>query len=247
MVDYRKRCYEVFVSKHWKNIHKLSKKEYELYSKTRRMLFKNILPCDKSARILDVACGAGLFLYFLKKEGYNNVRGIDLSEEQINVARKAGIENIEQADLFNYLPNNPNVFDLIIANDIIEHLRKDEIISFLDLVYASLKTGGKAIVSTPNVSSLFGAGLAYIDFTHETGFTPESISQVMGICNFTDIKIYGEGPVNHDFKSSIRVFLWSIAKIIQKCYLLLERGTGRDCWNQYYIFEPRMFAVGIKK
>lgn len=247
MTDYRKRCYDAFVSTHWKNMHSMSRGEYELYSKVSRKLFKYILPADKSAAILDIGCGVGHFLYFLQKEGYSNARGIDRSAQQLGAAKKMGIKNLEEADIFDYLSKHPNTFDFAAANDIIEHLHKEEAMRLLDLIYLSLRPSGKVIVSTFNAASLFGADIVYIDFTHEIGFTPESISQVLSVCGFGDIAVYGEGPVIRDIRSTIRAFLWAIVKKLIKVYLLIERGTGRGYWKRIEIFESRMFAVGIKK
>ena len=247
MAEYRERCYKSFVSTHWVYTHSLSKDEYELLVKIYRERFKNILPRDKSAQIVDIACGAGHFLYFLQKEGYVNTLGIDMSDEQLAIAKKAGVVNIEKGDLFDFLKRNPGKFDVIIANDIIEHLYKDEVLDFLDTIYASLKPNRLVIIATLNAASLFGSNFIYIDFTHEVGFTPESLMQVMRLCNFMNVNVYGETPIIHDIRSFIRAVLWSIVKGIIKIYTVIERGTGRELWKNENIFEPRIFAVGKKK
>ncbi|MDD5439062.1 MAG: class I SAM-dependent methyltransferase [Candidatus Omnitrophica bacterium] len=247
MEEYRKRCYESFVSKHWAYTHSMSKEEYELYYRICLKRFKNVLPDNKAAKIIDVACGSGHFLYFLQKAGYKNTKGIDLSAEQLAVANKMGVQNLEQVDLFEYLAKHPATFDVIIANDIIEHFYKDEILKFLDALYAALKPGGMVVIATLNASSLFGANGMYIDFTHEVGFTPESFMHVMRVCNFEDVKTYGESPVVYDLRSGIRASLWWLMQKVVKAYLDIERGRGRNLWKRIDIFESRMFAVGRKK
>jgi hypothetical protein len=117
---------------------------------------------------------------------------------------------------------------------------------FLDLIYGSLKPGGKVLIGTLNSSSLFGAAIVYIDFTHETGFTPSSLTQVLEVCGFEDIEIQGEGPVSHNIRSLIRVVLLKIIIWILKGYLVIESGTGRGLWKQNTIFEPKMFALAGK-
>ena len=155
-MNYRERCYQTYVSTKWQYTHSLTKKEYNLFSKVSEKRFKGILPEDKDAKIIDAACGTGHFLYFLQKEGYTNTLGIDLSEEQLEMAAKMGVENLQKADLFEYLPQHPQNFDMIAANDIIEHLKKDEVLKLLDLIYQSLKPGGQALIATLNTQSLFG-------------------------------------------------------------------------------------------
>jgi len=246
MFEYRKRMYDNFVSKHWTYTHSLSDKEYELLHRTSRKRFAGILPQDKNAKIADLACGSGHFLYFLDKEGYKNISGIDISPEQIKAAETKGIKNIKVGDIFGFLPEHKAEFDVIIANDIIEHFLKDEILHFLDLIYGALKPGGIAIISTMNSSSLFGSNVTFIDFTHETGLTPESLKQVMRVCNFEPV-VYGEKPVIYGFKSAARACLWWIMDKVLRMLYIIERGTGSGVWKTDYIFEPRMFAVGRKK
>lgn len=244
-MDYRKRCYDAY-NLQWNQIHTLSKDEFELYAKVAKKRYLPFLPSDKSSQIIDVACGAGHFLYFLKKENYTNIKGIDLSKTQIENARAIGITEVEEANLFEYLPLYPEKYDMIIANDIIEHLTKDEVFKFLDTIHISLKPGGKILISTLNASSFSGNHLLYIDFTHEVSFTITSFIQVLRICGFENVKVYGNSPVVHDFKSLIHSILWNVRKKILGFYHLLEFGTGRGLWKFPVIFEPTMFAIGEK-
>jgi len=244
--DYRTRCYDVYMSEHWKYSHSFSKEAYDFFSKISSKRFKKVLPTDKNIKILDVACGNGYFLYFLQKQGYVNSTGIDLGHEQLESAHKAGVKNLIKTDLFEYLPEHLQSFDLIVANDIIEHLKKDEVLKFLDCIYASLKPNGKVLLATVNAESLFGCKAMFVDFTHEQIFTPISLSQVMRVCGFKDVVVYGEKPVIHDLKSAIRSVLWRGLRKLLKIYTAIENGTGRGVWKQSGIFESRMFVVGKK-
>lgn len=242
---YRKRCYRAY-NLHFEQVHSFSREEFDFYAKVAKKRFGKFLPTSKDAKILDVACGTGHFLYFLMKEGYKNVLGIDISESQLEIARKMGIKNVERADLFEYLPKHPEEYDMIVANDIIEHLKKDEVFNFLDNIWNALKPEGKLILSTLNASTLFGSHGRYIDFTHEVSFTPESIYEVLTITGFKNIEIYGEGPVIHDLRSFIRAVLWRFVKVILKGYLIIEKGTGRGLWKHRVILESRLFTVAKK-
>lgn len=246
-LNYRDRCYRSFVSKHWESTHALSREEFDHVRRIYREKFNPFLPEDKSSSILDVACGAGHFLYYLQNEGYINAQGIDLSEEQLTVAGKMGVKNLETANLFDYLPKVPTSFEMIVGSDIIEHLKKEEVLHFLDLIYRALKNNGTVLILAPNASSLFGANMVYIDFTHETSFTPVSLTQVLRICDYKDVKVYGDAPVAYDWRSGLRSILWRMTRNFLRLYLAIERGTGRNLWKQSLIFEPRIFAVARKR
>jgi SAM-dependent methyltransferase len=244
-MDYRERCYKHFVSKHWKYIHVLSKEEYDFHSKLYAKTFLKHMPEDKNAAIMDVACGAGHFMYFLKKMGYQNVVGIDISTEQLDLAKQMGVSTVEEADLFTYLPEHAGQYDMILGNDIIEHLNKDEVLQLLDAMFLALKPDGKILISTENAASLFGASRVFIDFTHEQGFTPISLTQVLRVCGFDKVKVYGIGPI-HNLSSLIRVGLWKIIDRCLKFFLAIECGLGRGLKKREIILEPRMFAKAKK-
>ena len=245
-MDYRKRMYDAYVSTHWQYFHSSTIKEYEHVRKIYRQRFSKFLPVDKDAKIIDVACGAGQFLHFLQKEGYRQAQGIDASQEAIVVAKRMGVENIEMGDLFQILPLCKEEFDFISANDIIEHVKKDETLEFLGLIYAALKPGGTVSMTTDNAGSLFASRRVFMDFTHEVGFTLESLRQVFRVVGFEDVAVYGEEPVAHSLGSAARAIVWKLVKIIMKSYLLIEGSIGFGLWKREVILEPRMFVVGRK-
>lgn len=246
--DYRQRCYQNYVETRWSQTHSLKKQEYTLLSKIYKKRFLPELPQHKEAKILDLACGAGHWLYFLQKEGYHNSWGIDISRDQLRLASKIGVKNLKQADAFSFLQNKKEEFDFISANDFIEHLNKQEILALLDLVYTALKPGGKILIMTVNVGApLLGPKSGFIDFTHETMFTPESLAQIMLVCGFSQVKVKGDSPIIYDFKSSLRASLWWLTTRLLKLYMVIARGTGRGLWKTNDIYEYRIYALGQKE
>lgn len=245
-MDYRKRMYDAYVSTHLKHIPSLTDRGYEHLAKVSRCRLTPFLPEDKDARIIDLACGSGHFLYFFQKKGYSQAQGIDISQEQVDLARRMGVRNVEVGDLFEVLPLCKEEFDFILASHIIEHLRKDEILEFLDLVYAALKPGACALVRTLNAAALFGARVASIDFTHETAFTLESLSQIFHVAGFECVEVYGEEPVVHSLGSAVRAILWKLVKATMKAYLLIDGSIGFGIWKTRVILEPLIFVVGRK-
>jgi len=244
--DYRSRIYDSYFSTHWRYFHSDDPREYELSAKVLKKRLGAILPKNKQARVIDVAFGGGHFLYFLQKEGYTNASGIDLSGEMVQFASRMGIKNVRRANFLQFLPRHKGKFDMIVANDVIEHLTKEEVMQFLDAIHAALVPGGRVLISTLNNQCLFGSRIRYIDFTHETGFTPISIAQIMRVTGFQGMRVFGEKPVAHDIRSAIRTALWDVVDKLFRCYMVIERGTGRGFKKYRDIFEPRLFAVGEK-
>lgn len=186
-----------------------------------------LLPADRAAAILDIGCGSGELVELMSQAGYRRVSGVDLSEEQVAIARGRGISGVAQADLFNHLDSLDEPLDAIVAVDVLEHLEKAEIVRALRLICATLRPGGRVIVRVPNAQSPFGGRFRYGDFTHATSFTQHSISQVLLATGFSDIEIRPADPVVHGVLSAIRLGLWKLVATGYKFALAVETGLLR--------------------
>lgn len=54
--------------------------------------YRDLLPPDTGARILEIGCGAGQLLYYIRNEGYKNIEGADIGDAQIKLLEKMGIK-----------------------------------------------------------------------------------------------------------------------------------------------------------
>ena len=111
----------------------------------------------KTSQVLEIGCGLGSFLYFLQQYGFVNYSAIDLSEECVSSCIDMGLgsqANLERADAFDFLKNSPKKFDVIVMNDVIEHIEKEKIVEMLKLIYVSLADGGRLIIKVVNSSNV---------------------------------------------------------------------------------------------
>jgi 2-polyprenyl-3-methyl-5-hydroxy-6-metoxy-1,4-benzoquinol methylase len=203
-------------------------KQAELYAKAYRWYLRGWLPESKDAEIVDLGCGQGKFLYFLKKQGYKNIRGIDLSPDQVNCARKV-TDNVERANILDCLTKQKNNnFDLITAFDVIEHFTKDEALKFLNLSFSLLKPNGRIILQTPNADSPFGTTIRYGDITHEWCYNENQLRRLLKHIGYTEIEARETEPVRsgYSIKSSIRWLMWQCLRIGLKAWNIVETGTS---------------------
>jgi trans-aconitate methyltransferase len=131
--------------------------------------------------LLEIGCGNGALLYCLREKlNFKNITGIDLSPVDIARAREK-LPDVELlcCDANDYLEQNKNVFDFIILKAVLEHIPKENILPFLCLLNESLTEQGVVIVDVPNMDWILSGHERYMDFTHEVGFTRESLGQVM--------------------------------------------------------------------
>lgn len=203
--------------------------------------FGCLIPRNKKAKILDLGCGSGVFVAWLQSEGYKSVEGVDISPEQIGAGKKYGVKNLRRGDVLAFLGDKEEVYDLISAHDLIEHFEKDRILALLELIHKALKSGGKVLISTLNAESLFSARHRYYDFTHEVGFTPHSLCQILYFTGFKHVKIFPKEPYIHGLKSAIRFLLWKAIETVIRLYLLVETGN-----NGSGVYTQTMYAVAKK-
>jgi 2-polyprenyl-3-methyl-5-hydroxy-6-metoxy-1,4-benzoquinol methylase len=155
--------------------------------------FGPLLPPDKEARILDIGCGMGLLLSFLKHQGYRNLEGFELSAEQVEACHRAGLESVVCiSDLGKELAARPGRFDAIFMTDVLEHIPKAEILPTLEAIRRSLRPGGRVVIRVPNLAAYTGPYSRYLDFTHEVGFVEKSLAQVLLIAGFTGVEMRAE-------------------------------------------------------
>jgi len=70
---------------------------------------------SKDIKIFDAGCGTGLVGIELKKIGYNNIHGADLSKKLLDLVPKGFYNNLEQIDLNKPLNKKNNIYDAVIC------------------------------------------------------------------------------------------------------------------------------------
>ncbi len=196
-----------------------------------------VLPKSKSSKILDIGCGLGQYLMALKNLGYNNLEGIDTSKEAIDWCKNNNL-NVHLIDLKDYSGSD---FDLIIMGHVLEHCKKDSIISLLSKVKNMLSDNGYLIITVPNAQSNTGCYWAYEDFTHNTIFTAGSLYFVLKSASFTTVEF-----LDPDGLENVRAFFRWPLKI-----LLLIYKTRINFWNKvtrsyFHRPSPQIFTYEVK-
>lgn len=238
MPDYRERLYARYASAVQGSGERFDVAGAERWGRAYRYYYRGWWPADRSAPVVDVACGRGWLLHLLRQLGYGDVHGVDLSPEQVALSRQV-VPGVELADAVAYLDRNRGRFALVTAIDVIEHLRKDEVLDFLDAAYAALAPGGRLVLQTPNADAPFGMQLRYGDFTHELAFGPGVLDRLLRMTGFTATEARELGPVprGYSLSSTARYALWQLLRL------------GCDAWNVIETGSPgsriytRVFAI----
>jgi SAM-dependent methyltransferase len=145
------------------------------------------------ARVLDVGCATGYLGAALAERGCR-VWGLDQDERALQSAA-AAYEEVRAIDLerTDDLPWAEGSFDVVVAADVLEHLRDP--VAVLRLLERYLAPDGRLVVSLPNVANasvrlplLFGR-FAYtdtgiLDSTHVRLYTFETARALVESCGF---------------------------------------------------------------
>lgn len=188
-----------------------------------------LLPQDRNAAVLDIGCGMGEFLYFLKRRGFQRIEGVDISSHLIEYCRAlVGCEASVISDLEDFLRARPNRYDLIYLGDVIEHFPKTTLLSTLEAICTSLKPGGCLLLRTNNAAGIQGTYSRYTSLTHEFCFNERVLRKVLETAGFAKTSIFGERLA---FRWRPKFIAWlALRKIwysILSTIYLIEIGSDR--------------------
>jgi 2-polyprenyl-3-methyl-5-hydroxy-6-metoxy-1,4-benzoquinol methylase len=208
-----------------------------------RKVIREHFPVDRKAAILDLGCGHGAFIHFIREAGYINVVGVDRSPDQVAQAKRLGIDGVREGDLMEMLQTLPDASqDVVIAFDVVEHFTKEELLPFADEVHRVLRGHGRWIIHTANGESPFAGRIRYADFTHEVAFTRTSISQLLLSSGFAQVICQEDEPVPHGLRSVVRWVLWRMIRSGLQVYIAAETGA----WNDGSIFSQNFLTLAVK-
>lgn len=210
------------------------------------MIFSLLEKAGPQAKMLDLGCDDGTWSLALKeKTGAGEIYGVDVVDQRIEEAENKGVKAVK-ADLNHNFPFRDNFFDVVHADQVIEHITALD--NFVSETYRVLKPGGYTIISTENGSSwhnIFAAIMGWQPFsssnisskrsvgnplaihrdkeidlsswTHKTIFNYRGLKEFFEVHGFKNAKIAGAGY--HPFPASFgRIDPRHSHFITLKCY-----------------------------
>ncbi|MFC1624758.1 class I SAM-dependent methyltransferase [Patescibacteria group bacterium] len=168
---------------------------------------------DEIGHYLDLGCDDGGFTKKIAKASGSRPFGIEINEKRGVKARKRGII-VKNTDLNEKFPYKSDYFDLITADQVIEHLV--DVDSFVSEIKRVLKPKGKLVICTENLASwhnIFALMLGIQPFTgpdvsskYPVGFHPigpKNSKESMYKTNLEDLENH-KGVMT--YKSLVKLF-----------------------------------------
>ena len=216
--------------------------DYSKFASAYRRRLSGRLQVLEDWRCLDIGCGYGNFLGYLRDCGVGQYLGVDSSEAAVSVAkRQFGDEHAVCVDIFEFLSESKGSYRLISALDFVEHLKKDELFQFLELTNKVQTPGEFLLIRTPNANGLFGMAARYNDITHEVCFSTTAIADVLLRGGYQVKSIWEDTGVPRSGMQAVHWSLWQSARFVIRLLNAAETGNWGDG-----VFTRNMWVLASK-
>ena len=183
---------------------------------------------DINSRVLDVGCGDGSLLLYLKKNKRADGRGLEINQKNVQECLARGLAVIEgdaEKDLINYPDNS---FDTAILNQAIQQFYEPR-----KVLNELLRIAKKAIITIPNFGywkvrlSLLLKGTMPLTKTlpHSWYDTPNlhmsSIKDFYNLCSLDNIKVIKSISITSDKISDIKTNNLEVKNLISELGVFL--------------------------
>lgn len=214
----------------------------DYYAKIRRDLLPYV-PVLKDAKMLDVGCGAGNTLCYLKEAGIiREAVGVDFMDIPDSNQRNPLIDRFVVADLQQQqLPLPPGHFDVLLCADVLEHLNDPW--QTLHYLKQFLRADGFLLVSVPNVREFRVLGKIFLrgdfsytpsgilDKTHLRFFCKKNIAALVREAGFTLTSLtpgFMTCPLQKRRKRFSRLTLGIFDQFLAQQYIAVARKPGNE-------------------
>jgi len=233
MFNYMEEIYKNYskisnCSKDYSNINQLHH-YYELEMKR----FQKI----NNLKILEVGFGNGSFINWCESQKYN-IFGYEIDKNFYESAKKK-YKNIYFGERNSIRKTINERFDLIVLFDVIEHVKKNDLINFLSDIKEALDINGKILLRFPNGSSLAGLEYFNADLTHYSFLNKGSLKM---LCD-----VVGLNLINCENMARVKKFNSLKGKLFGRLsYLLrdfIEFFRGYLYHNEKIPLDPNLVAI----
>ena len=177
-----------------------------------------------NASVLEVGCGQGSLLAWMKDCGLSNVHGVDASPGDVEFANEhLGPGTVECGDATASLEAHAGSYDLIVTKALLEHIPKEQLLRIVRAFGGALRADGRVLIDVPNMDWLAATHERYMDLTHEVGFTRESLAALLRL-EFEECDISGS-RIAVETRSQ-RLFRPLVLRLVRRALYVLGEGAS---------------------
>lgn len=159
--------------------------------------FANLTEARPDMAVLEIGCGAGLFLRYLEARGYRDIVGVDSDTGLAEALANLRVAKVHLDDVRRVLDGMlaGRRFDRIVLFDVAEHLDLGVLVALLKRLKDALADGGRLLLRTPNLASPFGTAIFFGSFDHVTALSPERMREMGVLAGLECLGVYPQEPV----------------------------------------------------
>ena len=103
-------------------------------------------------KVLDLACGSGIFLELLAEQGIPAL-GVERNPTVAAWVKRHGWDIVEQ-DVFAFLERTTETYDGVFCSHFLEHLPFEQVLRFFELLAPRVRAAGTVVIVVPNPESI---------------------------------------------------------------------------------------------
>ena len=160
-------------------------------------------------KVLDLACGSGIFLELLAEQGIPAL-GVERNPTVVAWVKQHGWEIVEQ-DVFAFLEQTTETYDGVFCSHFLEHLPFEQVLRFFELLTSRVSAAGTVVIVVPNHESIrmqlagFWRDPEYSRFYH-----PEVLEAV---CQHAGFQVTSSNREDRPLILPAPVFSWEAEKV----------------------------------
>jgi SAM-dependent methyltransferase len=188
---------------------------------------------------IDLGAGSGEFIEWLAREGIANVRGVDISPEQVAAASRLG-RDVRLGDIEETLAAAASgSFASIFMRDVLEHLERSSLAKVAAEAARTLRPGGTLFVQVPNGYAARSGPVWAGDLTHVTLFSEDSLAQLLSAYGFELVDAWGITPGRLTAARLLRSAAWIVVRFAYILLDLIEAGRRVKVYERVLCAEFR--------
>jgi SAM-dependent methyltransferase len=191
--------------------------------------YRRLLPQDLDAPILDLGCGQGDFVRYLRALGYRNVTGVDRDPDAIAALRgvpgviaKTAVATAEEIE------QHPGGWALIIAKQMLYYFDRRDAPSFVAALGLALAPDGQLIVEVFNGALLSSRFTELKDPGILTAYTENGVRRLLEQNGFIVEHLFGASSRRNGLKGALYSAARELWFRLYRLLLILERGRDDE-------------------
>jgi SAM-dependent methyltransferase len=166
--------------------------------------------------------------------GFENLLGVEVAEEEARALTDKGLPVAHRDALDMFTAEPAESIDVVVAKAVLEHISKDGAVALFREIVRVMKPSGIVLIDVPNMDWILSGHERYMDLTHQTGYTRESLRQFMSLF-FDQVVVTPASEPTTSLRAAIRLRL--LRPIVVSGFRMLLRMLGEGASD--VMFESR--------